>query len=199
MTRTRQGVRLGVFAIVGWVAVAGPARAQVTTADVIGRVTDTSGGALPGATGDDHQPGDRRHPHPGDLRDRRLHVRSAADRHAIRSRSNCRGSAPSPATCGCRPAIACASTPQLAVGTAHRDHHGDGAGAAHPVRQRHRRRAAARNRRAGPAAQRPQRHRPGAQVARAPTRACPTRCRAATGPTIAGRRPRCRSTARTTS
>ena len=50
MTRTRQCIGLVVLAIVGIVAVVEPARAQVTTADVIGRVTDTSGGALPGAT-----------------------------------------------------------------------------------------------------------------------------------------------------
>ena len=29
---------------------AAPVRAQVTTADIVGRVTDTSGGVLPGAT-----------------------------------------------------------------------------------------------------------------------------------------------------
>ena len=50
MTRTRQCIGLVVLAIVGMVAAVEPARAQVTTADVIGRVTDTSGGALPGAT-----------------------------------------------------------------------------------------------------------------------------------------------------
>ena len=51
MTRTKQFVGLAVLATVWLVgAVAGPAHAQVTTADVVGRVTDTSGGALPGAT-----------------------------------------------------------------------------------------------------------------------------------------------------
>ena len=49
MTRTRQFIGLVVLAIVGMAAAVEPARAQVTTADVIGRVTDTSGGALPGA------------------------------------------------------------------------------------------------------------------------------------------------------
>lgn len=47
--RTRQCIGLAVVAIVGVLAAIEPARAQVTTADVVGRVTDTSGGALPGA------------------------------------------------------------------------------------------------------------------------------------------------------
>jgi hypothetical protein len=50
MTRTRQLVRLAVLATVGWLAASGAVQAQVTTADVIGRVVDGSGGALPGAT-----------------------------------------------------------------------------------------------------------------------------------------------------
>jgi outer membrane receptor protein involved in Fe transport len=50
MTRTRQFVGLAVLATIGWWAGAGAANAQVTTADVVGRVTDTSGGALPGVT-----------------------------------------------------------------------------------------------------------------------------------------------------
>lgn len=50
MTSTKQVVRLGVLAAIGWLAVMGAAHAQITTADVVGRVTDTSGGALPGAT-----------------------------------------------------------------------------------------------------------------------------------------------------
>jgi outer membrane receptor protein involved in Fe transport len=50
MTRTKQFVGLAVLATLSWCAVARPAHAQVTTADVIGRVTDASGGALPGAT-----------------------------------------------------------------------------------------------------------------------------------------------------
>jgi outer membrane receptor protein involved in Fe transport len=49
MTSTKYGVRLGVLVVAGWLAAAA-AHAQVTTADVVGRVTDTSGGALPGAT-----------------------------------------------------------------------------------------------------------------------------------------------------
>ena len=32
------------------------ASAQVTTGDIVGRVTDSSGGVLPGATGDDRTP-----------------------------------------------------------------------------------------------------------------------------------------------
>jgi hypothetical protein len=47
MTSTRYGVRLGVLVMAGWLAAA-TAQAQITTADVVGRVTDTSGGALPG-------------------------------------------------------------------------------------------------------------------------------------------------------
>ena len=50
MTRTKQFVGLAVLATLSWWAVAGTAQAQVTTADVVGRVTDASGGALPGAT-----------------------------------------------------------------------------------------------------------------------------------------------------
>ena len=50
MTRTRQCIGLVVLAIVGMAAAVEPARGQVTTADVIGRVTDSSGAALPGAT-----------------------------------------------------------------------------------------------------------------------------------------------------
>ena len=50
MSRTRQCIGLVVLAIAGMMAASEPARAQVTTADVVGRVTDTSGGALPGAT-----------------------------------------------------------------------------------------------------------------------------------------------------
>ena len=50
MTRTRQFLRLAVLATVSWLATGGAAHAQVTTADVIGRVTDGSGGALPGCT-----------------------------------------------------------------------------------------------------------------------------------------------------
>lgn len=50
MTRTRHFVGLAVLAALGWLTVIGTAQAQVTTADVVGRVTDTSGGALPGAT-----------------------------------------------------------------------------------------------------------------------------------------------------
>ena len=50
MTRTRQFVGLAVLATLSWWAVTGTAHAQVTTADVVGRVTDASGGALPGAT-----------------------------------------------------------------------------------------------------------------------------------------------------
>jgi hypothetical protein len=50
MTRRKYGVRLGVLALLGWLTAAGAAHAQVTTADVVGRVTDSSGGALPGAT-----------------------------------------------------------------------------------------------------------------------------------------------------
>lgn len=50
MMATRHSVGLAVvFAVCGWL-LATPAVAQVTTADVLGRVTDTSGGALPGAT-----------------------------------------------------------------------------------------------------------------------------------------------------
>jgi outer membrane receptor protein involved in Fe transport len=49
MTRTKYGVPLGVLVVIGWLTAAA-VHAQVTTADVIGRVTDTSGGALPGAT-----------------------------------------------------------------------------------------------------------------------------------------------------
>lgn len=50
MMRTRQSVGMAVvLAAVGWL-LSSPAVAQVTTADVLGRVTDTSGGALPGAT-----------------------------------------------------------------------------------------------------------------------------------------------------
>lgn len=50
MMATRQSVGVAVvFAVCGWL-LATPAVAQVTTADVLGRVTDTSGGALPGAT-----------------------------------------------------------------------------------------------------------------------------------------------------
>ncbi len=48
--RTRQCIGLAVLAIVGVLAAIEPARAQVTTADVVGRVTDSSGGALPGAS-----------------------------------------------------------------------------------------------------------------------------------------------------
>jgi hypothetical protein len=47
MTKTGHVVGLVVIA---WLAVAAAAFAQVTTADVVGRVTDTSGGALPGTT-----------------------------------------------------------------------------------------------------------------------------------------------------
>jgi hypothetical protein len=47
MPKTRDVVGLVVFA---WLATAAAAHAQVTTADVVGRVTDTSGGALPGTT-----------------------------------------------------------------------------------------------------------------------------------------------------
>lgn len=48
--RTRHSVGFAaVLAALGWLLSA-PAAAQVTTADVVGRVTDTSGGALPGAT-----------------------------------------------------------------------------------------------------------------------------------------------------
>jgi outer membrane receptor protein involved in Fe transport len=47
MIRTRHRIGLVVFA---WLAIAAAAHAQVTTADVVGRVTDSSGGALPGAT-----------------------------------------------------------------------------------------------------------------------------------------------------
>ena len=50
MTRTRHCIGLVVLAIAGMMAAIEPARAQVTTADVVGRVTDTSGGALPGAS-----------------------------------------------------------------------------------------------------------------------------------------------------
>lgn len=50
MTRTRQFVGLAVLATIGWLLAAGAAHAQVTTADVVGRVTDASGAALPGAT-----------------------------------------------------------------------------------------------------------------------------------------------------
>jgi outer membrane receptor protein involved in Fe transport len=56
MARTSHVARLGVLALIGLLAVAGPARAQVTTADVVGRVADTSGGALPGATVTVHNP-----------------------------------------------------------------------------------------------------------------------------------------------
>ncbi len=50
MATTKSVVRLGVLTVIGWLAVAGAASAQITTADVVGRVTDASGGALPGAT-----------------------------------------------------------------------------------------------------------------------------------------------------
>lgn len=50
MTRRRHYLGLVVLAIAGMMAASESARAQVTTADVVGRVTDTSGGALPGAT-----------------------------------------------------------------------------------------------------------------------------------------------------
>ena len=50
MATTRHVVRLGVLTVIGWLAVAGAASAQITTADIVGRVTDASGGALPGAT-----------------------------------------------------------------------------------------------------------------------------------------------------
>jgi hypothetical protein len=50
MAKTRRMVRLGVLTLIGWLAMAGAGRAQVTTADIIGRVTDASGGTLPGAT-----------------------------------------------------------------------------------------------------------------------------------------------------
>ncbi len=50
MTKRRHYVGLVVLAVAGVMAAIEPARAQVTTADVVGRVTDTSGGALPGAT-----------------------------------------------------------------------------------------------------------------------------------------------------
>lgn len=50
MTRTKGSAGLAVvLATAGWL-LAGTAGAQVTTADVVGRVTDSSGGALPGAT-----------------------------------------------------------------------------------------------------------------------------------------------------
>ena len=47
MIRARHTIGLVVSA---WLLAAGLAAAQVTTADVVGRVTDSSGGALPGAT-----------------------------------------------------------------------------------------------------------------------------------------------------
>ena len=117
MTRTRQFVGLVVLAIVGMVAAVEPARAQVTTADVIGRVTDTSGGALPGATVTITNPAT------GDTRTqvtvghRRLHLRSGADRELRRSRSNWPASTRSPPRCGSPPVTASASNAQLAVGT----------------------------------------------------------------------------------
>ena len=58
MTRTRQFVGLAVLATIGWWGGAGTADAQVTTADVVGRVTDTSGGALPGRHRHDQQSSD---------------------------------------------------------------------------------------------------------------------------------------------
>ena len=65
MTRTKQFVGLAVLATLSWWAVAGTAHAQVTTADVVGRVTDASGGALPGRDRDAHQSGHRGNPHAG--------------------------------------------------------------------------------------------------------------------------------------
>jgi hypothetical protein len=50
MARTMRVVRLAVLTLLGCVAGGSAAYAQVTTADVLGRVTDANGGALPGAT-----------------------------------------------------------------------------------------------------------------------------------------------------
>jgi outer membrane receptor protein involved in Fe transport len=50
MTRTKRFVGLAAIGTMVWLATAGAVSAQITTADVVGRVTDTSGGALPGAT-----------------------------------------------------------------------------------------------------------------------------------------------------
>ena len=51
----------GFFAaIVLGLLLAVPAQAQVTTADLVGRVTDSSGGVLPGATVTRHQRGHAR-------------------------------------------------------------------------------------------------------------------------------------------
>src|SRR5512134_2328656 len=41
---------VSALAALTWLLCVAPAEAQVTTADVVGRVTDSSGGALPGAT-----------------------------------------------------------------------------------------------------------------------------------------------------
>ena len=50
MVGTMRVVRLAVLTLLGCVAGGSAAFAQVTTADVLGRVTDANGGALPGAT-----------------------------------------------------------------------------------------------------------------------------------------------------
>ena len=57
-----------------------PVHAQVTTADLVGRVTDTSGGVLPGATVTVTNDGTRDVRVATDGRRRRLRVQPAADR-----------------------------------------------------------------------------------------------------------------------
>ena len=50
MTRTKQFVGLAVLATLSWWALTGTAHAQVTTADLVGRVTDSTDAVLLGAT-----------------------------------------------------------------------------------------------------------------------------------------------------
>ena len=191
MARTRRFVGLGVLAIIGWWAVAGTAQAQVTTADVVGRVTDASGGALPGATVTVTNPatGDTRAQVTGDTGDYTftllpigrytLTIELTGFGHLQPQRAGV-GRRSAPRRCA---AVVGTIAETITVTAEAPLVQSDSAtvGALLPE-----------TRRAGPAAERPQRHRPGADGARARTRACRIRCRAATGPTTGGRPRRCR-------
>ena len=117
MTRTKQFVGLAVLATLSWWAVAGTAHAQVTTADVVGRVTDASGGALPGATVTITNPatGDTRTQVTGDTGDYTFALLPIG-RYTIEHRAA--GLRPvTPRRCRCRPATGQRVDAQLAVGT----------------------------------------------------------------------------------
>ena len=118
MTRTRHYIGLVVLAIVGMAAAVGPVRAQVTTADVVGRVTDSSGGGV--ARRDGHASPTRRPATPARRSPRETGdytFASGADR-ALRGQDRTDRLQPIRRHhAGCRPATAQRVNAQLAVGT----------------------------------------------------------------------------------